>query len=215
MDIIIRNEKPEDYRTVEEITKKAFWNLYVPGCDEHYLVHILRKHPDFIPELDYIIEKDGKIIGNIIYTRSRLVSTNGNEKTILSFGPVSILPEYQRKGFGKALIKYSFRKAIELGYEAIVIYGNPGNYVNLGFKCCSRYNITTESGSYPTAMLVKELVEGSLKDEKWIYKESSAYNIDSKEAEDFDSGFELMEKRTRESQEEFYILSNSRIVKNN
>ena len=97
---IIRNEQLKDYREVEELTKKAFWNVHAPGCDEHYLVHVMRTHEDFIPELDFVIEKDGVIIGNIMYTKAWLTDRDGEEKEILTFGPISILPEYQRKGYG-------------------------------------------------------------------------------------------------------------------
>jgi putative acetyltransferase len=214
MDYIIRNEKSEDYRIVEELTRKAFWNIYFPGCNEHYLVHVMRKHKDFIPELDYVIEKDKKIIGNIMYTKAKLVSGNGREKPILTFGPVSILPEYQRKGFGKKLIEHSFIRAKELKYEAVVIFGDPNNYVNLGFKSSSRFDISLENEIYPSAMLAKELIEESLLGEKWIYKDSNVYKIDEKKAEEFDLEFEKVEKKRQGSQEVFYILSNSRISKN-
>ena len=95
--LLIRNERPEDYRTVEELTKKAFWNVNVPGCNEHYIAHILRSHEDFIKELDLVIEQDGVIVGNVMYTKSALVGENGRKKEILTFGPVSILPAYQRR----------------------------------------------------------------------------------------------------------------------
>lgn len=76
----IRNERPEDFRAVEELTKKAFWNVNVPGCSEHYLVHILRSHADFVSELDFVAEFDGKKIANIMFTRSRLRGEDGTEK---------------------------------------------------------------------------------------------------------------------------------------
>lgn len=107
----IRNERETDFRKVEEITRKAFWNIYVPGCNEHYLVHVMRSHEDFLPELDFVIEVDGQIIGNIMYTKAKLVDDSGNEREILSFGPVCIVPEYQRKGYGKKLIMHSLRKS--------------------------------------------------------------------------------------------------------
>ena len=99
----IRRETQEDYRRVEELTRRAFWNLYVPGCSEHYLAHILRDHADFIPELDLVAELEGSIIGNIMYTKASLTDEDGTEKPILTFGPISVLPEYQRQGCGKAL----------------------------------------------------------------------------------------------------------------
>ena len=126
-EIIIRKEQPEDYLRVETIIRKAFWNLYVPGCYEHYLAHILRSHEDFIPELDLVIEKDGLVIGSVMYTKNRLIDENGAEKQILTFGPICIAPEYQRMGYGKELMEVSFQKAVQMGYEAVVIFGSPAN----------------------------------------------------------------------------------------
>ena len=208
----IRNEQTKDFREVEELTRNAFWNLNVPGCNEHYLVHIMRNHPDFIPELDLILEEDNKIIGNIMYTKAKLVDETGYEKQILTFGPVSILPEYQRKGYGKALLEYSFEKAKEMSYDTIDIFGNPDNYVSRGFKSCKKYNICINDDFYPAAMLVKELKEECLDGRKWYYIESNAYDLDEMEAEQFDSGFDKMEKKFRASQEEFYIHSHSKII---
>jgi predicted N-acetyltransferase YhbS len=207
--ITIRNEEKKDNRKVEEITRKAFWNLYAPGCSEHYLVHIMRSHEDFLPELDFVIEVDGKIIGNIMYTKAKLVDEAGEEKEILTFGPVCILPDYQRKGYGKKLMEYSFEKAAALGYDVIVIFGHPGNYVGVGFKSCKKYNVCLENGIYPTAMLVKELKPGALDGRKWVYYSSPVLEIDEKEAERFDEGFEPWEKKDQPSQEEFYIYSHS------
>ena len=135
----IRNERKEDYSIVEEITRKAFYNVYVPGCMEHYLVHVMRDHEDFIPELDFVLERDGQVIGNIMYTKAKLTDEDGTEKEILTFGPVSVLPEYQRNGYGKLLINHSCQKAAELGYDVIVILGSPANYVSCGFQCCKKY----------------------------------------------------------------------------
>lgn len=134
----IRNERKEDYSIVEEITRKAFYNVYVPGCMEHYLVHVMRDHEDFIPELDFVLERDGQVIGNIMYTKAKLTDEDGTEKEILTFGPVSVLPEYQRNGYGKLLINHSCQKAAELGYDVIVILGSPANYVSCGFQCCKK-----------------------------------------------------------------------------
>jgi putative acetyltransferase len=208
----IRNKQINDLHEVEELTRKAFWNVYVPGCNEHYLVHVMRSHPDFIPELDFVLEKDNHIIGNIMYTKAKLVDEENREKKILTFGPLSILPEFQRKGYGKALLEHSFAKAKEMAYDVIVIFGNPNNYISRGFKSCKKYNICIKENFYPTAMLVKELTEGCLDERKWCYIESDTYQMDEKAAEQFDSGFEKIEKKFRPSQEEFYIYSHSRII---
>ena len=113
--ITIRTETPADYDADEKMTRSAFYNLYVPGCNEHYLVRTMRPHPDFVPELDLVLELDGKIIGNIMYTKTRLIDDAGEEKNILTFGPVCIAPEYQRMGYGKKLMEYSFARAVEMG----------------------------------------------------------------------------------------------------
>lgn len=205
----VRNEKEADYERVEEITRKSFWNLYVPGCIEHYLVHVMRSHKDFMPELDFVIEVDNQIIGNIMYTKAKLVDDSGEEKEIITFGPVCIIPEYQRMGYGKMLIEHSFDQAAALGYDVIVIFGNPSNYVSRGFKSCKKYNICLENGAFPTAMLVKELKPEALDGRKWIYYDSPVMKIDEQEAERFDERLEKMEKKFQPSQEEFYIYSHS------
>lgn len=205
----IRNEKDTDCEVVEEITRKVFYNMYVPGCMEHYLVHIMRNHEDFIPELDFVIELDGQVIGNIMYTKSKLVDEAGEEKEILTFGPVSILPEYQRKGYGKMLMEHSVKKASEMGYEAIVIFGSPANYVSSGFQCCKKYNVCLENKKYPAAMLVKELKEKALDGRRWFYYSSPAMEVDEQDAKNYDDSLEKMEKEWRPSQEEFYIMSHS------
>lgn len=207
--IIIRNERKEDFRLVEEITRRAFYNMYIPGCVEHYLVHIMRDHEDFIPELDFVIELDGKVIGNIMYTKALLTDESGNKKQILTFGPLCIEPEYQRKGYGKLLTEHSFEKACKLGYDAVVIFGSPANYVSRGFKSCKKYNVCVEDGKFPAAMMVKELKEGALSGKRWIYTDSPVMNISEESAMSYDETLPYMEKKHMPSQEEFYILSNS------
>lgn len=205
----IRNEEKRDYDKVEAITRKAFYNIYIPGCTEHYLVHIMREHEDFVPELDFVVELDGHIIGNIMYTKAKLVDEDGVEKDILTFGPVCIDPAHQRKGFGKRLMEHSFERAAALGYDVIVIFGSPMNYVSRGFKSCKRYNVSLENGKYPAAMMVKELLPGALEGRKWIYHDSPVMEIDEAEAQQYDDALETMEKKRQPSQEEFYILSHS------
>ncbi|MCI9478011.1 MAG: N-acetyltransferase [Lachnospiraceae bacterium] len=205
----IRNETEADYKTVEELTRKAFYNMYVPGCVEHYLVHIMRNHEDFIRELDFVLELDGQVIGNIMYTKARLVDEEGRKKEILTFGPLSVLPEYQRKGYGKMLMEHSFAQAAKLGYDVIVIFGSPANYVSSGFQCCKKYNVCLENKKFPAAMMVKELKEGALDGRTWFYYDSPVMRIDEEEAGRYDDGLEKMEKTHRASQEEFYIMSRS------
>ena len=207
--IMIRSEKETDYSVVEEITRKAFYNIYVPGATEHYLVHIMRQHEDFIPELDFVIELDGRVIGNIMYTKARLIDEAGTEKEILTFGPVSIDPEYQRAGYGKLLLEHSFEQAARLGYDVIVIFGSPMNYVSRGFKSCKKYHICIETGNYPAAMMVKELTPHALDGRKWFYYDSPVMAVSEEEAQKYDDTLEKLEKKFLPSQEEFYIMSHS------
>ena len=210
--IKIRNEAESDFKRVEAITRKSFWNLYIPGCAEHYLVHIMRSHQDFLPELDLVIEVDGQVIGNIMYTKTKLIDERGEVKDILTFGPVCILPEYQRMGYGKKLMEYSFEKAAAMGYDVIVIFGNPNNYVSRGFMSCKKFNVRLENGTFPSAMMVKELKPDVLDGRKWVYVQSPVFEFDEKEAERFDEGLEPLEKKYLPCQEEFYIHSHSVIL---
>lgn len=205
----IRNEVKRDYQAVEELTRRAFYNLYVPGCVEHYLVHIMREHEDFIQELDLVLEEDGRIIGNIMYTKAKLVDETGREKKILTFGPVCVEPDLQRQGYGKQLMEHSFTKAVELGYDAIVIFGSPANYVSRGFQSCQKFQVHVEGGKYPAAMLVKELIPGALTGHQWTYSDSPVMAIPEEEARHYDDTLPPMERRHQPSQEEFYILSRS------
>lgn len=207
--VIIRKEEKRDWTTVENITRQAFYNLYVPGCAEHYLVHIMREHEDYIPELDFVLELNGDVVGNIIYTKAKLIDENGTPKDILTFGPVSILPAYQRMGYGKMLMEHSFQKAMKLGYDVIVIFGSPSNYVSRGFKSCKKYNVCIENDKYPAAMMVKELIPHVLDGHKWIYRDSPVMAISEEEAERYDATLEAMEKKYLPSQDEFYIMSHS------
>ncbi|MDR1540481.1 MAG: N-acetyltransferase [Clostridiales bacterium] len=207
--ITIRNEVEEDFSIVEEITRRAFYNQHVPGCNEHYLVHVMRSHEDFLPELEFVMEVDDKLIGNIMYTKAMLVDESGKEKQILTFGPVCILPEHQRVGYGKKLMQHSFKQAVNLDYDAIVIFGDPDNYVGLGFVSCQKHNICLETGQFPVAMLVKELKPGIFDGRKWIYYDSPVMQIDEEAAKRFDDSQAPLEKKWMPSQEEFYIFSHS------
>lgn len=212
----IRLETEKDYRAVEELTREAFWNVYKPGADEHYFVNQMRNHPDFIPELAFVLELDGKIVGSIMYTKAWLEDENGEKKEILSFGPLCVAPEYQRQKFGKMLIEHSFAAARKLGYDVNINFGNPGNYVSRGFVSCKRKNVSyVVNGNFPTALLVCELVPGVLDGKKWMFIPSTAADCceDVAAVENFDRQFTKKEKMWMPSQEEFYIYSHSSVVR--
>ena len=207
--LTIRREAAADRQTVEDVTRRAFYNLYIPGCVEHYLVRVMRDHEDFIPELDLVAELDGQVVGNIMYTKAKLADEQGSVKDILTFGPLCVAPEHQRKGIGKRLMEHSFQKAAELGYDAVVIFGSPANYVSSGFQSCKRFNVSVEGGKFPSAMMVRELRPGALDGRRWVYQDSPVMAIDEAEARRYDDSLEPMEKRHLPSQDEFYIMSHS------
>ncbi|EWM53910.1 GNAT family N-acetyltransferase [Ruminococcus flavefaciens] len=213
-DYIIRRETEKDYREVENLAREAFWNLNKPGCHEHYFIHILREHEDFIRELDHVVEADGKIVGSVMYCRSKLTDEQGNEKQVLTMGPLCVLPEYQRKGFGKALLEYTFGIAAEMGYDTVINFGNPDNYVARGYKSCKKYNVCFEGDVFPAALLVKVLRDDALDGRKWFYHPSDADKPcdDTEAVEAFDALFQPKVKGWQPSQEEFYIHSHSSIT---
>ena len=214
--IIVRLERKSDYRTVENLTREAFWNVYKPGADEHYFVHTMRSHPDFIPELAFVLELNGEIVGNIMYTKAWLEDENGNRKEIISFGPLCISPKYQRQKLGKILIEHSFNVARGMGYDVNVNFGNPGNYVSRGFVSCKKKNVSfVREGNHPTALLVCELVPGALDGKRWMFIPSSAADCcdDTEAVLAFDATFPEKEKKWMPSQEEFYIYRHSSVVR--
>ena len=191
-DYIIRLETSADYREVENLTREAFWNIYRPGCLEHYLVHCYRDREDFVPELDFVMEKDGKIIGHIMYVRAKIQADDGREIPIMTFGPISIIPEYKRKGYGKALLDYSMEKAKARGVGALCIEGNIGFYGKSGFVVASTkgiyYHTKTRNEEAPY-FLLKELKAGFLDGVTGVYYVPEGYFVDEKEAEKFDVQF--------------------------
>jgi len=210
-DYIIRKENEKDYREVENLAREAFWNLSFPGCNEHYFIHIMRDHPDFIRELAYVAEADGKIVGCVMYCKARLADGKGNEKNIVTMGPLCVLPGYQRKGCGKALLEHTFEIAESMGYDVVVNFGNPDNYVARGYKSSFKYNVCFEGDFFPAALLVKELKEGVLDGRRWYYYPSDVDKpCDDEEAvAKFDALFPPKEKAWQPSQEEFFIHSHS------
>lgn len=209
MPISIRNEQKGDERIVEEITRKAFWNLYFPGCGEHYLAHLLRDASDFIPELNLVILNDDQIIGSIMYTKSYVINGNDKKLDTITFGPVSIVPQFQRRGFGSKLMNFSMDKARGMGFTGIIIYGNPANYCRLGFYGSRRFEISNAAGKYPCGLLVRPLVDDIFENHKWKFYESKSYELDLSGFEEFDNTFEKLGKGYKYTQEEFSIISNA------
>jgi len=206
MDIELRLEEEKDYFIVENITREAFWNHHVPGCDEHLLIHNLRKTNEFIKELDFVAIKNNKIIGNIVYVKAKIIN-NDMEYTVLTFGPISVLPEYQNNGIGSKLINYTVKLSKEMGYKGIIIYGDPEYYKRFGFKESKQYKITNKDKKYPAALLVLELYPNALNGIEGIFDEGKAYEIDSNEIEEFDKKFIKKEKGYSKTQDRFNEIS--------
>ena len=194
MNVNIRLERPEDYRTVEEITRIAFSNRAAignAGFDmEHYMVHKLRER-DGIMELSFIAEMDERVVGHIIYSHAHVLQPDNSKVDVLSFGPISVLPEFQLMGIGSALMKHSIQEAKKLGYGAILFFGHPEYYPRFGFVEAREFSITTYAGDNFPAFMAMELKEGYLKNVSGKFVESDIYNmkLHLEEATEFDRQF--------------------------
>lgn len=197
----IRLEEKNDYYVNENLTREAFWNVYQPGCYEHYILHKIRNDKSYVKELSYVIEEKGKLVASIVYAKGKV--TNGkDEKEILLFGPVSVLPEYQGAGYGSKLIKYTLKLAKKMGYPAVIITGKPEFYNKLGFKPASKYNIYykgLENTENPYLM-IKVLNRRKIKSIYGVYSEPSVYLVNKEEVEEFDKKFPYKKKIKKEEQ---------------
>lgn len=184
--IIIRHETKDDYRNVENLTRESFWNVYRPGCTEHYVLHCYRNDPAFVPELDFIMELDGKLIGQIIFVRSEIDCDDGHRLPIMTFGPISIAPEYKRRGYGKRLLDYSMEKACKMGAGALAITGNILFYGKSGFVPAKTKNIRYADDPDADYFLIKELIPGFLNGVSGSYKDPEGYFVCEKDPEAFE-----------------------------
>ena len=191
MNIVIRQEQTIDYRIVEELTREAFWGaMEQETCDgEHLLVHKLRSLPSFVPELDFVAEVGGEIVGHVIYSKATIVMADDREVEVLNFGPLSVLPKHKGKGVGSTLMRHSIAEAKRLGYQAIVFYGHPDFYPRFGFSRARVFGITSATGKSLDALMAMPLQDGALDGICGRYFEDAVYTIDSEEAVEFDKSF--------------------------
>jgi len=189
LSITLRLERPEDYRAVETLTREAFWGFTSPTCDEHYLVHLLRSVPAFLPELDFVAEMDGELVGNVMYSRAKVVDDGGKETEVLAFGPLSVLPAYWHRGVGSALMRHSTREAKQMGYRAIVFYGPPDYYPRFGFRNARAFGITTPNGKSFDALMAMPLYDRALDSVSGAFHEDPVFAVKSEEAEAFNRTF--------------------------
>ncbi len=202
----IRLERPEDYRVVEELTREAFWNVYKPGCLEHYVLNQYRNNSDFIPELDYVMEEDGRIIGHVMFSRAELVLADGAHKPSWTFGPISIHPDYKRKGYGLKLLNSALDKARQMGVGFICMEGNIDFYKHAGFGLASKLGIHYHSEPKDAEVpyfLAQELIPGWLGGIEATYCPPQGYFVadaDPDAFEAYDATFPKKEKAFREGQ---------------
>ena len=195
--ITIRIEKKEEYREVENLVRESFWNVYRPGCLEHYVLNQLRKDPDFVTELDFVMEENGNLIGQNIFMKAVIKADDGRDIPIMTMGPICITPRLKRKGYGKVLLDYSLEKAAEMGCGAVCFEGNIDFYGKSGFTYASEFGIRYHGlpeGEDASFFLCKELIPGFLDGVAGEYATPAGYFVDEAEAEEFDNTFPYKEK---------------------
>ncbi|MBQ9910048.1 MAG: N-acetyltransferase [Lachnospiraceae bacterium] len=196
-DITIRPEKRKEYREVENLIRESFWNVYRPGCSEHYVIHVLRNDPAFVKELDFVMELDGRLIGQNMFMKTVINADDGKDVNVLTMGPICIAPELKRRGYGKILLDYSLEKAKEMGFGAVLFEGNIGFYGKSGFDYARSFGIRYHDlpeGADDSFFLCRELIPGYLKGITGVYRTPSGYYVDDAEVELFDRSFPYKEK---------------------
>jgi putative acetyltransferase len=195
--IVIRLEKKEEHREVENLVRESFWNVYRPGCLEHFVLHELRNYADFVPQLDLVMLLDGRIIGQNVFVRAAIKSDGGEDLPIMTMGPICIAPEFKRQGYGKILLDYSLERAKEMGCGAVCFEGSVGFYGKSGFTYASEFGIRyygLPEGADSSFFLCKELAAGYLDGVTGEYSTPAGYFVDEAAAEEFDKRFPPKEK---------------------
>ena len=193
----IRYEEPKDYRAVENLIRESFWNVYRPGCSEHYVIHVLRNDPAFVKELDFVMEQGGELIGQNMFMKTVINADDDHDVPILTMGPICIAPELKRQGYGKALLDYSLAQAKALGYGAVLFEGNIGFYGKSGFDYARKFGIRYHDlpeGADDSFFLCRELVPGYLDGITGVYQTPKGYYVDDADVEEFDKAFPYKEK---------------------
>ena len=197
-DYTIRLEKKEDYREVENLVRESFWNVYRPGCSEHYVIHVLRDDPAFVKELDFVMQRlDGALIGQNMFMRTVINADDGRDIPVLTMGPIGIAPELKRQGYGKALLDYSLEKAAEMGFGAVLFEGNIDFYGKSGFDYARKFGIRYHDLPEDTDdsfFLCRELIPGYLDGITGVYQTPQGYYVEDADVEAFDRGFSPKEK---------------------
>ena len=196
-DYTIRLERSEEHRDVENLVREAFWNVYRPGCSEHYVIHVLRDDPAFVKELDFVMEQDGRLIGQNMFMKTVIQADDGRVIPVLTMGPIGIVPDLKRQGYGKALLDYSLEKATELGFGAVLFEGDIDFYGKSGFDYASKFGIRYHDlpeDADASFFLCKELVPGYLDGVTGVYQTPQGYYVDDADVDAFDKAFPPKEK---------------------
>ena len=189
---IIRLERCEDHRETENLIREAFWNIYRPGCSEHYVIQVLRNDPAFIPELNFVMEMDGRLIGQNMFMKTVIQADDGSVIPVLTMGPICITPELKRRGYGKKLLDYSLEQAAGMGFGAVLFEGNIAFYGKSGFDYASRFGIRYHDlpeDADASFFLCRELIPGYLDSVTGVYLTPQGYYVDDADVEAFDSSF--------------------------
>ncbi len=200
MAIVIRPERPGDYRETEIITREAFWDVYKPGCDEHLVAHKLRETAAFVRELDLVACEGERIVGNIMYTKARVLGPKGEVREVLCLGPVSVLPEQQGRGIGGRLIKESLARAREMGFAAVFLMGNPAYYSRFGFRKAEEFGVLTSDGKSHDYFMGLELAPGRLGGLSGNFFYDESFHVNAGELEEFEKLFAKKEKHITSTQ---------------
>lgn len=196
-DCIIRREREEEYTQVENLVREAFWNVYRPGCSEHYVLHTLRSDPAFVKELDFVMECGGRLIGQNMFMRAAIDADDGRSIPILTMGPIGIAPDCRRQGLGKRLLDYSLEKAAALGFGAVAFEGNIAFYGHSGFVFAEKFGLRYHDlpeGADASFFLCRELRPGYLDGITGVYRTPQGYYVDDAEVAQFDRGFPAKQK---------------------
>lgn len=196
-DYRIRSEEEKDFAATENLVRESFWNVYRPGCSEHFLLHILRTHPDFVKELDFVMEAGHQLMGQNVFVKAAIEADDGRRIPILTMGPICIAPEYKRRGYGKRLLDYSLEKAAALGYGAVAFEGNIDFYGQSGFTFAREFGLRYHGlpeGADDSFFLCRELIPGYLNGITGVYHTPEVYYVDDADVEAFDKAFPPKQK---------------------
>ncbi|WP_010169087.1 GNAT family N-acetyltransferase [Candidatus Epulonipiscium viviparus] len=203
--MIIRNEATTDYEKAEAVARDAFWNLYKPGAEEHVLLKQMRTHRDYIPELTFVAEVDGEVVGAVYATRSKIVQTDGAEISTVTFGPVFVAPNLHRQGIGRAMITHAIAEAKEMGFAAVTLLGYPYHYKPYGFAGGKKYNVTAEDGKFYAGLQILPLAEAAMAGVSGYAVFSEVFEVDLADVDRVEAALPYKEKRVLPSQQEYEI----------